>query len=106
MPNYLLVYHGGDMPAPEEEGARVMQAWMTWMGRLGDASVDGGNPVGKSRTVHPGGKVTDDGGANPTSGYSVIKADSIDDAIAKAKNCPHLEANGTIEVAEIIEMGG
>ena len=105
MPNYLLVYHGGAMPESEEEGARAMQAWMAWFGVLGDAVVDGGNPVGMSKTVHPGGRVADDGGSNPTSGYSVIKAGSIDDAIAMAQGCPHLESNGTVEVAEIIEMG-
>lgn len=104
MPNYLFVYHGGSMPETEEEGERIMQAWMAWFGELGDSVVDGGNPVGKSKTVHPGGKVTDDGGPDPTSGYSVIRAASIEEAVAKAKGSPHL-ADGTVEVAEIIEMG-
>lgn len=104
MPNFLLVYHGGSMPETEEESARIMQEWMTWMSALGDAMVDGGNPVGKSKTIHPGGRVADDGGPDPASGYSILRADTIDNAVAKAKGCPHL-ADGTIEVAEIIEMG-
>lgn len=105
MPNFLLVYHGGTMPASEEEGQKVMQAWLSWFGSLGDAVVDGGNPVGKSMTVHPGGKVTDDGGPSPTTGYSVLKAADADAVAAMARRCPHLDADGTIEIAPIIEMG-
>jgi hypothetical protein len=48
--------------------------------------------------------VTPDGGANPASGYSLIEASDLDDAIAKAKGCPILQANGSIEVAETFDM--
>ena len=104
MAKYLYVYHGGSTPQSEAEQARVMQAWMQWFGGLGSAVVDGGNPVGMSKTV-VNGSVRDDGGANPTSGYSIIDASSIDDAVAKAKGCPILTAGGSVEVAPIIEMG-
>jgi hypothetical protein len=104
MPNFLLVYHGGAMPQSEDEGARMMKAWMDWLGGLGAAVVDEGNPVGKSKTVHPGGRVSDDGGSDPASGYSILKAQDIDAATAMAKDCPHLQAGGTIEIAQIIEM--
>ncbi|MVA96331.1 hypothetical protein GN330_03605 [Nitratireductor sp. CAU 1489] len=104
MPKFLYVYHGGSVPETEEEGKKVMQAWMDWMGSLGDAIVDGGNPVGMSKTVMPGGKVADDGGANPTSGYSLVNAADMDDALAKAKGCPILDAGGSIEVAETLDM--
>ena len=76
----------------------------SWFGSLGSAVVDGGNPVGMSTTVHPDGRVTDDGGANPASGYSLIEAESVADAVAKAKACPILEAGGSIELAEAIDM--
>ena len=105
MPKFLLVYHGGTMPESEEEGQKVLQAWMSWFETLGDAVADDGNPVGKSKTVHPGGKVTDDGGPSPASGYSILHAKDMDDAVTKAKGCPHLADGGTVEVAEIIEMG-
>jgi hypothetical protein len=54
--------------------------------------------------VHPDGSVTDDGGSNPASGYSLIEASDLDDALAKAKGCPHLQGNGTIEIAETFDM--
>jgi hypothetical protein len=104
MAKYLFVYHGGENPKSEEEAAEVMDAWGSWLGSMGSAVVDGGNPVGMSSTVHPDGSVTDDGGANPASGYSLIEAKDLDDAIAKARGCPHLQGNGTIEIAETFDM--
>ena len=104
MPKYLFVYHGGDHPETEAEVAEVMDAWGNWLGSMGSAVIDGGNPVGKSSTVHPDGSVTGDGGSNPTSGYGLFEASDIDDALAKAKGCPILQANGSIEVAEAIDM--
>ena len=57
MPNYLLVFHGGTAPQSEEEGRKVMQEWTSWMDGLGAAVVDGGNPVGTSKTISPDGSV-------------------------------------------------
>ena len=104
MPKYLFVYHGGDHPETEEDTAKVMQAWNDWFDSMGDAVVDAGAPVGPSHTVHRSRIVTSDGGTNPASGYSLIQADSKDDAIALAKQCPIIDDNGDIEIAEIIEM--
>jgi hypothetical protein len=97
--NYLLVYHGGSMPQSPDEQAKVMAAWGKWFGELGDAVVDGGNPVGQTRTIK-GSEVNEGGGANPASGYSVIKADSMDQAVQRAKGCPILAGGGSIEVCE------
>ena len=101
MPKYLFVYHGGKNPESDDEYKEVMDAWGNWFGSMGAAVVDGGNPVGPSSTVHSDGSVTADGGSNPASGYSLIEASGLDDAIAKAKGCPH---NGTIEIAETFDM--
>jgi len=104
MAKYLFVYHGGSKPASDEESARVMDAWGSWMGSLGAAVIDGGNPVGKSYTVKPDGSVVDNGGPNPASGYGLFEASNLDDALAKAKGCPILSVGGSIEVAEAIDM--
>jgi len=104
MPDYLLAYHGGGMPDTLEEGERVMAAWGAWFETMGAAVVQPGNPVGMSKTVSATG-VTNDGGANPLSGYTVVKADTIEAACDLAKGCPILEnGGGTVEVAEIMEM--
>jgi hypothetical protein len=103
MANFLLVFHGGSMPESQEEGAKVMQAWTDWFGVLGDKLVDAGNPVSNVRTIASDGSVTD-GGTNPSSGYSVIKADSLDAAVALAKGCPVLLGGAAVEVAETFEV--
>ena len=104
MPKYVLAYHGGGMAATEADQAAVMQAWIAWFDSLGGAVVDGGNPTGQSKTVGAGGAVSDGGGANPLSGYSLISADGIDAAVALAKGCPILQSGGSVEVAEALDM--
>jgi len=104
MAKYLFVYHGGENPDTEEEVAQVLDEWGAWFGTMGAAVIDGGNPVGMSSTVSPDGSVTDNGGANPASGYSLIEASDLDDAIAKARGCPILKAAGSVELAEAIDM--
>jgi len=100
MANYLLVYHGGRMPETPDDQAKVMKAWTDWFGTLGGALVDGGNPTSQVRTIAADGSVSD-GGTNPSSGYSIIKADSLDKAVDLAKGCPVLAGGASVEVAEI-----
>ena len=90
------------MPDTPEEGERMMAAWGAWYESMGAAVVDGGAPVGMSKTVTASG-VADNGGSNPLSGYTVVEAVDMDAACALAKGCPILE-NGSVEVAERIEM--
>jgi hypothetical protein len=100
MTKYLLGYHGGGMPESPEEGQRIMAAWTKWMAGLGDALVDGGNPIGAAKTIGKDGKVSDGGGANPLTGYSIVEASSLDAAVKLAKGCPILASGGSIQVAE------
>jgi hypothetical protein len=104
MAKYLFVYHGGSRPETKEAQGKVMAAWGQWFGSMGKAVIDGGNPVGKSSTVRSNGTVAKDGGANPTSGYSLIEAQSLEEALAKAKGCPILAAGGSVEVAQAMDM--
>ena len=103
MANYVFAYHGGKMPETPEEGAKEMEKWQAWYGQMGAGIVDGGAPVGMSKTVSSSG-VSDDGGANPLSGYTVVKADSMDAACEMAKGCPIIGNGGSVEVAEAMEM--
>ena len=98
MANFVLLYHGGKMPETQEEGARVMEAWTAWFSRLGDAVVDGGNPASGARTVAPNGTVTSDT-AFP-SGYSIIKAETLDAAVQLARGCPVLQGGASVQVVE------
>jgi len=104
MAKYLFVYHGGKKPQSDAEYAEVMDAWGSWFGAMGSAVVDGGNPVGQSSTVNSDGSVSSNGGANPASGYSLIEASNLDDALGKAKGCPILRSGGSVELAEAFDM--
>jgi len=104
MTKYLFVYHGGKQSESEAELAEVLDAWGAWFGSMGAAVIDGGNPVGKSSTIDSDGSVAENGGSNPTSGYSLIEAADLDDAIAKGRGCPILASGGSIELAEVIDM--
>ncbi|MGH1486863.1 MAG: hypothetical protein ACRBCI_11625 [Cellvibrionaceae bacterium] len=104
MSEYAFIYHGGNHPESESERAEVLQNWKLWMETLKDGTVDAGNPVGMSKTVMSDGSIIDNGGSNPTCGYSVFSAKDMDDALNKAKSCPHLNIGGSIEVAEVIHL--
>lgn len=104
MAKYLFVYHGGVAPQDPAEIEATMQAWGSWFGAMGGAVVDGGNPVGLSTTVGSDGSISEGGGSNPASGYSVIEASSVENACEMARGCPLLASGGSVEVAEVIEM--
>jgi len=103
MANYILAYRGGRKPESREEGAKHMKKWQVWLEALGDAVVNPGTPLGKSRIVSSAG-VSEDGGSNPMSGFSVVEADTMDAALEMARACPTLEIGGTLEVAEMLKM--
>ena len=103
MPNYIIAYHGGNKPETPEDGVKHMAKWKAWVGGLGDAVVNPGTPLGKSKTVSSGG-VSDGGGSNALTGFSIVKADSMDAALEMAKACPFLDTGGTLEVAEVMKM--
>jgi hypothetical protein len=104
MAKYLFVYHGGKRASNPAEVKKTMDAWGQWFGSMGTAVIDGGNPVGKSSTVKADGSLVSDGGANPASGYSLIEAPSLDEAVKKAKGCPILINGGSVEIAEAMDM--
>ncbi|MEM9793971.1 MAG: hypothetical protein AAF848_13595, partial [Pseudomonadota bacterium] len=61
-------------------------------------------PVGKSKTVSVDG-VADNGGSNPLSGFTLVRASDIDAACEMAKGCPMVtDGSGSVEVAQVHEM--
>jgi hypothetical protein len=103
MASYVLIYNGGGMPEGEEAQKQVMDAWGAWFGQLGDSLADGGNPfTGAAKTIGTDGSVRD-GGA-PATGYSILKADSLGEAVEKAKGCPVLGGGAEITVYETLEV--
>ena len=90
--------------APMEE---VKKAWGAWFGKLGDSLVDAGNPFNDN------GKAVEKSGVSdienhPSSGYSIVKAKSMDEAVELAKGCPLLgdggPDEGAVRVYETVPM--
>ena len=103
MPQYVIVYLGGNQPSSPEEGKQHFSKYMDWLSSLGDSVVSPANPLKNTNTVHPDGTVAT-GGTTTMSGYTIISADSMESALSIAKACPFLDIGGSLEVSELIEM--
>ena len=96
MSNFVFLYSGGTMPANEADKQKMMEAWGAWYGKMGDVVVDPGNPFGESVGVG--------GSAAAISGYTIVKADSLDGAKALTDGAPHVDNGGTISIHETVQM--
>ena len=105
MPQYVIVYLGGNPPSSPEEGKQHFTRYMEWISSLGDSAISPANPLKDTTTVNPDATVTS-GGTTTMSGYTIIAADSIEAAITVAQACPFLEIGGSLEVSELVEMPG
>ncbi len=104
MPRFMLVYKGDatDMSdMTEEEAGGVMAKWGAWMQKVGSALTDIGSPFGPSTSL------VDDGStdmAASLTGYSIVEAASMNDALALADGHPYLsEGKGDFAI-DIYEM--
>ena len=101
MANFLLLYTGGSMPESPAEQEAVMQAWGAWYGKIGNNLVDGGNPfTPKAKSISSNGNVSEGPVGELATGYTIIKADSLDAAVAVARECPVLQGGSKITVYE------
>ncbi|HEY1449799.1 MAG TPA: hypothetical protein VGF47_02520 [Solirubrobacteraceae bacterium] len=87
------------MAQTDEAREAAMAAWGAWFGKIGPAIVDPGNPFAGSTSV--GGNGSAD---SALTGYTIVKADSLDSAAALADGCPVLGEGGSIDVYETVEV--
>jgi hypothetical protein len=105
MKQFVLVYLGGTQPSSKEDASKHYSKYVAWITSLGDAVVVPTIPLKDTSTVSPDGRISE-GGASTMSGFSIIKADSMEAALAIAQNCPFLEIGGSLEVSEMMQMSG
>ena len=103
MTNFMIAYYGGNQPSSEEEGMAQMTKWKAWVEGLGDTIVNPGTPLPISKIVTSS-RVEDDKDPNSMKGFAVVKAESIEAAVAIAQSDPFLENGGTIRVSQMMAM--
>lgn len=103
MPTFLITYHGAtEMPPSAEAREQMMSAFMEWAGSVGDKMVDPGSPLGPSRVVTSEGD-TEGKATGEVGGYTIITADSLDDAVSAVHSHPFVAGGGTLQVSEAVE---
>ncbi len=84
MKKFLLLAHGEMQRTPE-----FFEAHQKWWSAIQDRVVDSGNPLVAGRRVTSNGDVSDiSPDMTPALGYSIIEAESMDDAVALMADSP------------------
>lgn len=98
MNTYLLVHRHPENYAGSPE---TVAAWEAWFKELGDSVVDLGNPVlGERGTVGPAGTPL------PLGGYTIIDAETVDEAVRLANGSPIIREGGAVEVGKLTPIPG
>lgn len=83
MKKFVLLYVGSPEYSPE-----VMAGWDKWFGVLGDRVVDSGNPFGPGKEISKSAAKDLPQGEHAIAGYTIIKAESLEEVEKLAKDCP------------------
>ena len=103
MTQFVFVYLGGNQPSSPEEANKHFSKYMEWLSSLGDSVVIPTMPLKDTHTVSTDGTIRE-GGSSAMSGFSIIKAESMEAALSIAQACPFLEIGGSLEVSELMQM--
>jgi len=103
MNQYVLVYLGGEHPTNPQEARLHHMKYVEWLTSLENVLVIPTIPLKDTNTVSSDGS-TKEGSTCAMSGFSIIKADSMEDALAIAQACPFLEIGGSLEVSEMMQL--
>ncbi len=111
MKKFIVLYHAPQSAAEKmnasspEDMKAGMAEWMAWSEKAGDKLVDFGTPLGNPKDVTSSGASASDSDVN---GYTIIQAESMDEAVELLKQHPHLNwADGCkIEVLESLPIPG
>jgi hypothetical protein len=99
---FLVTYQGGGGPPPTPEAReQMMTAFAAWAGGVGDHMIDPGAPLGPSKTVTSDGVADGTAGAG-VGGYTLLKADTIDEVVSLVQGHPFLSRGGTLVVSEAV----
>ncbi|HTI89416.1 MAG TPA: YciI family protein [Puia sp.] len=94
-------------PSPQEL-QNAMKMWQNWLGGIAAQNklVDRGNRLAsEGKVIHAGDRITDGPYAEikeALGGYTIVRADSLEEAAELAKGCPVTLIGGNVEVRQIV----
>ncbi|HEY9008729.1 MAG TPA: YciI family protein [Ohtaekwangia sp.] len=113
MKEFLLVFRresaNGNQLSPEQL-QQITKPWQDWIGSIAaqnKLSARGNRLEHSGSVVKPNNVVTNGPYVElkeAIGGYSIVKTDTLEDAIELAKGCPILTVGGSVEVRPIITM--
>ena len=113
MKDFLFVFRNDFENIPKgspEELQALTKKWMDWVGGIAaqnKLSDRGSSLASGGKVVRPNNVVTDGPYTEIKEligGYTIVKADSIDEAVELASGCPIFSYGGNVEVREINVM--
>lgn len=112
-PEYLLIFRGTDWchGLSPEQIQEITGRWMAWFDRLtAEGKAKAGQPLKPEGKIVSGkrGRIVSDGpfaeAKEAIGGYFLVQADSLDEAVAMARECPGLEYGALVEVRPVAEI--
>lgn len=95
MKRYMLLHYGFEKPTPE-----IMQAWGKWMESVADKSSDGGGFHGAAKEISHNGTKDLPMDMECITGYSIINAESVEEAEKIAGDNPFIASIRVYEISE------
>ena len=94
MKRFMLLHYGFERPTPE-----IMTAWSKWFEQVKDNIIDMGGRFGSGREISKSGTRDLPLGLESITGFTIISADSLDDAERVARSNPFISS---IRVYELV----
>jgi len=92
MKKFMFLHFGFEKPTPE-----IMAAWGEWFESVADRTEEHGG-FRQAREISDAGVRDLPLGMDSITGFSIINADSIDEAEEIAKSCPHIASTRVYEM--------
>src|SRR3954467_5147774 len=113
MKEYMMIFRNeksdGSQPPSAEQMQAVMKEWQTWIKGIATSGNYGSTNrlLSEGKTLKPGNVVSDGPYAEVkevVGGYLVVKANSLEDAVAMAQGCPNIKYGGSVEVRSVMSI--